>query len=232
MDGTDTDTDTDTAGGPGPGLPGARNRRCNGSGMLHVKMRLVPGKRSGISLVFLNETKGPSRPTTHMHPMTSRQHKASSKPSRTMRSANSSRTVRIVEVGPRDGLQNVKEIIPTSTKVDFIRKLCATGLQNIEVTSMVSPRAVPQLADGKAVLEDTQVQQLLQIHPQTRAPVLIPNIKGLDIAMQYGVKEVAVFVSASEGFSQANIKCSVQQGLDNSRKVAERALSHGISVRG
>ncbi|KJK77178.1 hypothetical protein H634G_07485 [Metarhizium anisopliae BRIP 53293] len=149
-----------------------------------------------------------------------------------MPSANSSRTVRIVEVGPRDGLQNVKEIIPTATKVELIRKLCATGLQNIEVTSMVSPRAVPQLADGKAVLEDTQVQQLLQIHPQTRAPVLIPNIKGLHIAMQYGVKEVAVFVSASEGFSQANIKCSVQRGLDSSRKVAERALSHGISVRG
>lgn len=143
----------------------------------------------------------------------------------------STSSVRIVEVGPRDGLQNVKKRIPTATKVELITKLLAAGLQTVEVTSVVSPRAVPQLADCESVLVDTQVQRLLQ-DPQRRAPVLIPNLKGLDIALKHGVKEVAVFVSASEGFSQANIKCSVQQGLDNSRHVAERARSQGIAVRG
>lgn len=137
----------------------------------------------------------------------------------------------MVEVGARDGLQNVKQTIPTATKIELITKLRAAGLQTIEITSVVSPRAVPQLADCQTVLADKNVQSLI-LHPQIRAPVLVPNLKGLDIARQYGVKDVAVFVSASEGFSQANIRCSIQQGLDKSRKVAERARSHGIAVRG
>jgi hydroxymethylglutaryl-CoA lyase len=140
-------------------------------------------------------------------------------------------SVRVVEVAPRDGLQNVKQRIPTATKVEFISKLTAAGLQTVEVTSVVSPRAVPQLADCEAVLSDKKIQMLLQ-NPQTRAPVLVPNLKGLDVAMRHGVKDVAVFVSASEGFSRANIRCSVQEGLDNSREVAEKALSHGVAVRG
>ena len=139
--------------------------------------------------------------------------------------------VRIVEVGPRDGLQNVKSRIPTTTKMALIHKLRAAGLQNIEVTSVVSPQAVPQLADCKDVLADTRIQVLMS-DSTLRTPVLIPNIKGLEIAMRHNVKEVAVFVSATEGFSQANIRCSVQQGLDRARQVTEKARSHGMAVRG
>ena len=140
-------------------------------------------------------------------------------------------SVRIVEVGPRDGLQNVKAKIPTTTKLALIHKLRAAGMQNIEITSVVSPRAVPQLADCKDVLADSRIQGLMT-DSTLRTPVLIPNLKGLDIAIRHNVKEVAVFVSAAEGFSQANIRCSVQEGLDRAREVAEKARSHGIAVRG
>ena len=140
-------------------------------------------------------------------------------------------SVRIVEVGPRDGLQNVKAKIPTTTKLALIHKLRAAGLQNIEITSVVSPRAVPQLADCKDILADSRIQGLMT-DSTLRTPVLIPNLKGLDIAIRHNVKEVAVFVSAAEGFSQANIRCSVQEGLDRAREVAEKARSHGIAVRG
>jgi hydroxymethylglutaryl-CoA lyase len=139
--------------------------------------------------------------------------------------------VRIVEVGPRDGLQNVKSKIPTATKLSLIHKLRAAGLQNIEITSVVSPQAVPQLADCKDVLADSRIQGLMT-DSILRTPVLIPNLKGLDIAMRHNVKEVAVFVSAAEGFSRANIRCSVQEGIDRARQVAEKARSHGIAVRG
>jgi hydroxymethylglutaryl-CoA lyase len=145
--------------------------------------------------------------------------------------SSSMASVRIVEVGPRDGLQNVKAKIPTTTKLALIHKLRAAGLQNIEITSVVSPRAVPQLADCKDVLADSRIQGLMT-DSTLRTPVLIPNLKGLDIATRHNVKEVAVFVSAAEGFSQANIRCSVQEGLDRARQVAEKARSHGIAVRG
>ena len=145
--------------------------------------------------------------------------------------SSSMASVRIVEVGPRDGLQNVKAKIPTTTKLALIHKLRAAGMQNIEITSVVSPRAVPQLADCKDVLADSRIQGLMT-DSTLRTPVLIPNLKGLDIAIRHNVKEVAVFVSAAEGFSQANIRCSVQEGLDRAREVAEKARSHGIAVRG
>jgi len=145
--------------------------------------------------------------------------------------SSSMTNVRIVEVGPRDGLQNVKTKIPTTTKLDLIHRLRAAGLQNIEITSVVSPQAVPQLADCKHVLSSSRIQALMT-DSTLRTPVLIPNLKGLEIAMRHNVKEVAVFVSAAEGFSQANIRCSVQEGLDRARQVAEKARSHGIVVRG
>ena len=145
--------------------------------------------------------------------------------------SSSMASVRIVEVGPRDGLQNVKTKIPTTTKLALINKLRAAGLQNIEITSVVSPRAVPQLADCKDVLADSRMRGLMT-DSTLRTPVLIPNLKGLDIAIRHNVKEVAVFVSAAEGFSQANIRCGVQEGLDRAREVAEKARSHGIAVRG
>lgn len=153
------------------------------------------------------------------------------RPFRHQMHSSSMASVRIVEVGPRDGLQNVKYKIPTATKLALFHKLRAAGLQNIEITSVVSPQAVPQLADCKDVLADSRIQGLMT-DSKLRTPVLIPNLKGLDIAMRHNVKEVAVFVSAAEGFSQANIRCSVQEGLDRARQVAEKARSHGIAVRG
>lgn len=139
--------------------------------------------------------------------------------------------VRVIEVGPRDGLQNVKSVISASIKTALIRRLQEAGLQNIEVTSTVSPKAVPQLADCATVLADNNVQSLIA-NPQMRMPVLVPNLKGLQNAMHHKVKEVAVFVSASEGFSNANIRCSVQEGLNRARQVAEKARAEGVAVRG
>ncbi|GIJ91670.1 hypothetical protein Asppvi_010642 [Aspergillus pseudoviridinutans] len=141
------------------------------------------------------------------------------------------KAVRIVEVGPRDGLQNIKEPVPTSVKLELIQRLRATGLRTIELTSVVSPKAIPQLADCRDVLGSESVRQM-QRQTGLRLPVLVPNIKGLDIAIEHGVKEVAVFVSATEGFSKANINCTVQQGIERAKAVAEKAIEYGITVRG
>jgi hydroxymethylglutaryl-CoA lyase len=139
--------------------------------------------------------------------------------------------VRIVEVGPRDGLQNVKTRIPTATKLALIHKLHDAGLRSVEITSVVSPKAVPQLADCKDVLANSRIKALMS-DSTLRTPVLIPNLKGLEVALHNNVKEVAVFVSAAEGFSKANIGCSVQEGIDRARQVAHKARSSGVAVRG
>lgn len=139
--------------------------------------------------------------------------------------------VRIVEVGPRDGLQNIQKPIPTLTKLELIRRLIDTGLNKIELTSIVSPKAIPQLADCRQVLQDIGVNQLLNNH-RLRLPVLVPNLKGLDIALQQNVWEVAVFISATEGFSRANINCTVDQGIERAKQVAFKAISANVSVRG
>ncbi|GFF36930.1 hydroxymethylglutaryl-CoA lyase, mitochondrial [Aspergillus lentulus] len=141
------------------------------------------------------------------------------------------KAVRIVEVGPRDGLQNIKEPVPTSVKLELIQRLRATGLRTIELTSVVSPKAIPQLADCRDVLGNESIRQL-QGQSGLRLPVLVPNLKGLDIAIEHGVKEVAVFVSATEGFSKANINCTVQQGIERAKAVARKAIECGITVRG
>ncbi|KAB2574738.1 Hydroxymethylglutaryl-CoA lyase [Lasiodiplodia theobromae] len=139
--------------------------------------------------------------------------------------------VRIIEVGPRDGLQNIVQSVPTSAKVELITRLHAAGLQNIELTSAVSPKAIPQLADNKKLLSDPSIKALIA-QSGLRLPVLVPNTKGLDIAVQHGVKEVAVFVSASEGFSRANTNCTVAEGLQRARSVAAAAKKLGLQVRG
>ena len=139
--------------------------------------------------------------------------------------------VRIVEVGPRDGLQNIKDHVPTSVKIELIRRLRGTGLQTIELTSVVSPRAVPQLSDCRDVLRMEDIKSLRK-EPNIRLPVLVPNMKGLDIALECGVKEVAVFISATEGFSKANVNCTVKEGLERARNIAEKATSCGLAVRG
>lgn len=142
--------------------------------------------------------------------------------------------VRIVEVGPRDGLQNVQASIPTATKLELISRLRKTGLRTIELTSVVSPRAVPQLADCRQILSNSNIQTLIRSSngDALRLPVLIPNLKGLQIALDNHVREIAVFVSATEGFSKANIKATVEQGLARAREVAEKARNAGLAVRG
>lgn len=139
--------------------------------------------------------------------------------------------VRIVEVGPRDGLQNIRDSIPTATKLELIRRLAQSGMRTIELTSVVSPRAVPQLADCREVLQSPSVKSLLE-NPQLRLPVLIPNIKGLQIAIQHNVREIAVFISATEGFSKANINCTVAEGIERATQVASMASNARLAVRG
>ncbi|KAI5465063.1 hypothetical protein BGZ63DRAFT_504281 [Mariannaea sp. PMI_226] len=140
-------------------------------------------------------------------------------------------SVRIVEVGPRDGLQNISQNVSTAIKVELIQRLVDAGLRTVELTSVVSPKAVPQLKDCREVLQSPEIRRLLQGNAQ-RLPVLVPNIKGLNIASQCGVSEIAVFISATEGFSKANIRCTVDEGIARSREVVQLALERGMSVRG
>ncbi|CAI9287623.1 unnamed protein product [Lactuca saligna] len=134
--------------------------------------------------------------------------------------------VKIVEVGPRDGLQNEKDIVPTSVKVELIKMLVDSGLQVVEATSFVSPKWVPQLADAKDVIEGIKGVS------NARFPVLTPNLKGLEAAIAAGVKEVAVFAAASESFSRSNINCSIDESLARYRDVASAARKLSIPVRG
>lgn len=141
-------------------------------------------------------------------------------------------SVRIVEVGPRDGLQNITTPIPTPIKLELILRLHQTGLKTIELTSIVSPRRIPQLADCRNLLEHPSIQSLGGDSPDLRLPVLVPNLKGLKVCQALNAKEIAVFVSATEGFSRANINCSVEVGLARAREVVGRAVQDGLAVRG
>lgn len=136
------------------------------------------------------------------------------------------RFVKIVEVGPRDGLQNEKNIVPTSVKIELIHKLVASGLSVVEATSFVSPKWVPQLADAKDVLEG------IQQAPDVQFPVLTPNLRGFEAAIAAGANEVAVFASASESFSKSNLNCTIEASLARYRDVTSAAKKHGIRVRG
>ena len=134
--------------------------------------------------------------------------------------------VRIVEVGPRDGLQHEKAPVSTKVKVDLIRRLGAAGLKTIEVTSFVSPKWVPQMADHAEVF--AAIEKL----PDVTYPVLTPNMKGFEAALAAGAKEVAVFGAASESFSQKNINCSIAESLERFRPIVEAAKVADIKVRG
>ena len=134
--------------------------------------------------------------------------------------------VRIVEVGPRDGLQNEKAIIATTDKIELIDRLSRTGLRSIEATSFVSPKWVPQLADAAEVFAGiTRVAGI-------GYPVLVPNEKGYERALAAGVEEVAVFTAASEAFNLKNINAGIDESLERFRPVMERAKSDGVKVRG
>ncbi len=132
----------------------------------------------------------------------------------------------MVEVGPRDGLQNEKAIVPAEIKVALIDRLTDAGLPAIEATSFVSPKWVPQMADA------AQVMAAIKRKPGVRYPVLTPNLKGLEAALEARCDEVAVFVAASETFSQKNVNCSVAESLERSRPVVAAAKAHGLRVRG
>ena len=136
------------------------------------------------------------------------------------------RAVRIVEVGPRDGLQSEPVMVPTHIKVEFIDRLVRAGLKRIEATAFVSPKWVPQMADAAEVL--------CALHPSPGLiyAALTPNLKGFEAALAAGAQEVAVFASASETFSQKNINCSIAASLERFTPVLAAARTAGIPVRG
>jgi len=136
------------------------------------------------------------------------------------------RAVRIVEVGPRDGLQNEEAVVPADAKVTFIEALAASGLQVVEATSFVSPRAIPQLADADEVFPR------IDRRPGVRYPVLVPNLRGLERAEVAGVDAVAVFTAASEAFTQHNIGMTIDESLAAFAPVLERATAAGWWRRG
>ena len=136
------------------------------------------------------------------------------------------RTVRIVEVGPRDGLQNEQMILPVEKRIEYVRLLGEAGLKDIEVGSFVHPKWIPQLADSEKLI--ARLPKL----PGLRYSALVPNIKGLERALAAGIERIAVFTAASETFNQKNINMSIAESLNVFRPVVERALHEGLSVRG
>lgn len=136
------------------------------------------------------------------------------------------RSATIVEVGPRDGLQNERQLVPTADKLELIRLLRVAGFSRLEVTAFVSPRWVPQMADHEAVLKGTVPA------PGLIRSVLAPNERGARSALSIGVEELAVFTSASESFAEKNINCSIAESLERFRPVAALALERGVRLRG
>ena len=135
-------------------------------------------------------------------------------------------SVRIVEVGPRDGLQNEKTMVSTADKIELIDRLSACGLQTIEATSFVSPKWVPQMADA------AEVYAGIDKRPGIAYPVLVPNLQGYERARAVGVEEIAVFTAASEAFNQTNINASIAESLARFAPVIATAQADGVRVRG
>ncbi len=134
--------------------------------------------------------------------------------------------VTLVDVGPRDGLQNESQPVATGHKVELVHRLQAAGLKEIEVTSFVSPKWVPQMADNAAVMA------AIERRPDVRYSVLVPNLKGLEAALPTRPDEVVVFGAASEAFSQRNINCGIAESIERFRPVAAAARAAGLKVRG
>src|SRR5438874_692512 len=140
--------------------------------------------------------------------------------------ATLSSSVRVVEVGPRDGLQNEKVLISTEQKIQFINMLAEAGLPVVEATSFVSPRAIPQLSDASEVMAG------LTRFSKTEYPVFVPILKGMERALAAGVRSVAVFTAASEIFTRHNINASIAESLENFRPVVALARQEHVTVRG
>ena len=134
--------------------------------------------------------------------------------------------VNIIDVGPRDGLQNEKQPVPAAVKIELVHRLQNAGLREIEVTSFVSPKWVPQMADNAEVMAGMARQ------PGVRYSVLTPNLKGFEAALTTQPDEIVVFGAASEAFSQKNINCSIAESIERFAPVVEAALAAGIAVRG
>ncbi|MDE2275400.1 MAG: hydroxymethylglutaryl-CoA lyase, partial [Burkholderiales bacterium] len=134
--------------------------------------------------------------------------------------------VKLVEVGPRDGLQNEANPVPLEVKVELIDRLSAAGLPNVEAAAFVSPRWVPQMADG------AEVMARIRRRPGTVYSALVPNMKGMEAALAAGVGEVVVFSAASEAFAQANINCSIAESIARFEPVAQAAKAAGVRLRG
>ncbi len=134
--------------------------------------------------------------------------------------------VRIVEVGPRDGLQNEPRTVPTAVKIELVERLADAGLPAVEAGAFVSPRWVPQMADSAAVLAG------IRRKPGVSYPVLVPNMQGFEAAVAAAVDEIAIFGAASETFSRKNINCSIAESLERFAPVAAAAIQRGIRVRG
>jgi isopropylmalate/homocitrate/citramalate synthase len=140
--------------------------------------------------------------------------------------SNVPRKVRIVEVGPRDGLQNEAVMVAAEDKVRFISMLADAGFEEVEATSFVSPKAIPRLSDADRVFP-----ALERLHG-TRYPVLVPNVRGLERALEAGVREIAVFTAASNTFNKRNINATIDESLDNIAAVVARAKPAGVRIRG
>jgi hydroxymethylglutaryl-CoA lyase len=136
------------------------------------------------------------------------------------------RKVRMVEVGPRDGLQNEAVRVPARVKIELIDRLADAGLSSIEAAAFVSPKWVPQMADGAEVMAG------IARRPGVAYPVLVPNMQGLEAALAAGAGEIAVFAAASETFSRKNINCSIGESLDRFRPVVDAARERRVRVRG
>ncbi|MGA7815476.1 hydroxymethylglutaryl-CoA lyase [Caballeronia sp.] len=134
--------------------------------------------------------------------------------------------VKIVEVGPRDGLQNEKDFVATQIKIDLVNRLSNAGLQNVESASFVSPKWVPQMADGAAVMAG------IARRPGTIYSALTPNLRGFEAALDARVDEIVIFGAASEAFSQKNINCSIAESIARFEPVAKAAKDAGLRVRG
>jgi len=134
--------------------------------------------------------------------------------------------VKLVDVGPRDGLQNEKQAVPAAVKIELVQRLQDAGLTDIEVTSFVSPKWVPQMADNAEVMAG------IHRKPSVRYSVLTPNLQGYEAAVKTRPDEIVVFAAASEAFSQKNINCSIAESMERFRPVVQAALAAGIAVRG
>lgn len=137
--------------------------------------------------------------------------------------------VRILEVGPRDGLQNIQTKVDTPIKIELIRRLADAGCRAIESASFVSPKWIPQLADSSEVMKEILP---MAAEKSIRIPVLTPNMKGFERAVQSGAKEAVVFASASEGFSWKNTNCSIEEALNRAEEIVKAALAQGLRARG